>query len=523
MAIIDYKFYTPSYENSAKDLENIKTNGEVIDEVFKTSNVKKIVEECWDRDGKKIVADIIQRNKANPKIDHRGLYFHTDLRFIGLVRVPLDGAVEKYKEYIHLFYSSDIKEIYTDLAKPLMEAYRKYYSKPIDYTWSDVPDGLTEDQQYFFHAFSYALNSVLPFHLYDVLLHKDGIGEVVEYLARMISDLNGNNTELSSELIKKINGLILQNNSNPDTIKNFKEVLGINDLIKKIDTLNKNTYNENTSIEEKVRSYSTLDFDINKPTNFFTFIFSKILNTQNPILKGVITASPEFILKQINTPVFNYPIEIPSSFNGTNLQYQNTIGIYEASLENFETATDRFNNLKQKLITDFNLTPITQNLYGRYVLQLENLEDYNTFINHPLRNKMSLDEFINTIPLSKKPPRSIEETIKNNLLEDYSFYINFTYYDFISKKVFKNKFKITYHIKSLNDVLNQNFQVVKHTNFAPQLENYNDRVFYRQDKNSYRIMYHLLNTSVAKDNYYYFAILPNLEETLKEANVEDWS
>ena len=89
---INYKFYTPSYTVSESDV------------ALNVEDKEQLVLQLFDRDGKKVVADILNRKKVKPKEDARGLYFHPELKIIGLVRVPEGGTLENYKKYIHLFY-----------------------------------------------------------------------------------------------------------------------------------------------------------------------------------------------------------------------------------------------------------------------------------------------------------------------------------------------------------------------------------------------------------------------------------
>lgn len=101
--IINYKFYTPSYE--------VSENDKLITGVDREN---KIIE-LFDRDGKKVVQDILDRKKAKSDVDARGLYFHPELKIIGLVRVPEGGIIDKYKEYIHLFHSTSINDVIKEI------------------------------------------------------------------------------------------------------------------------------------------------------------------------------------------------------------------------------------------------------------------------------------------------------------------------------------------------------------------------------------------------------------------------
>lgn len=102
---INYKFYTPSYTVSESD------------SALNVEDKEKLVLQLFDRDGKKVVEDILNRKKIKPKEDARGLYFHPELKIIGLVRVPEGGTLENYKKYIHLFYvkntNTSISSIFT--------------------------------------------------------------------------------------------------------------------------------------------------------------------------------------------------------------------------------------------------------------------------------------------------------------------------------------------------------------------------------------------------------------------------
>lgn len=103
--IIDYKFYTPTYEASADDMKKSGIDRE------------SLILEVFDRDGKKVVEDILARRAKDSSVDPRGLYFHPDLQIIGLVRVPVGGDLSKYKEYIHIFHSTSINDVLKEIEK----------------------------------------------------------------------------------------------------------------------------------------------------------------------------------------------------------------------------------------------------------------------------------------------------------------------------------------------------------------------------------------------------------------------
>ena len=90
--IIKYLFYTPSFETETQDKEKYKTD----------DNKETFIKELFKRDGKKIVQEIIEKNKEKSKYDFRGLYVHPVLGITGIVRVPENAIVENYESYIHL-------------------------------------------------------------------------------------------------------------------------------------------------------------------------------------------------------------------------------------------------------------------------------------------------------------------------------------------------------------------------------------------------------------------------------------
>lgn len=88
---IRYKFYTPNTELSEKDLALAVTDKD------------KLIKQLFDRDGKKIVKDILKRKKIRPIEDARGIYFHQELKIMGLIIVPDDGSIDNYQKYLYLF------------------------------------------------------------------------------------------------------------------------------------------------------------------------------------------------------------------------------------------------------------------------------------------------------------------------------------------------------------------------------------------------------------------------------------
>ena len=88
MSKIFYKVYTPNYDKSQNDLTSYKSDESVLLSSF-------------DRDGKLIVQDILNNSTQEKEI--RGLYFHPDLKMIGLIRVPQNGNIDNYKDYLKLF------------------------------------------------------------------------------------------------------------------------------------------------------------------------------------------------------------------------------------------------------------------------------------------------------------------------------------------------------------------------------------------------------------------------------------
>lgn len=103
MSKIFYKVYTPNFDKSQNDLTSYKSDESVLLSSF-------------DRDGKLIVQDIL--NKSTSEKEIRGLYFHPDLKMIGLIRVPQNGNIDNYKDYLKLFNLNISNEIQNILKEP---------------------------------------------------------------------------------------------------------------------------------------------------------------------------------------------------------------------------------------------------------------------------------------------------------------------------------------------------------------------------------------------------------------------
>lgn len=103
MSKIFYKVYTPNYEKSQNDLTSYK-------------NDESILLSSFDRDGKSIVQEILNNSTQEKEI--RGLYFHPDLKIMGLIRVPKNGSIDNYKDYLKLFNLNINNEIQNILKEP---------------------------------------------------------------------------------------------------------------------------------------------------------------------------------------------------------------------------------------------------------------------------------------------------------------------------------------------------------------------------------------------------------------------
>lgn len=103
MSKIFYKVYTPNYDKSQNDLTSYKSDESVLLSSF-------------DRDGKLIVQDILNNSTQEKEI--RGLYFHPDLKIMGLIRVPKNGSIDNYKDYLKLFNLNISNEIQNILKEP---------------------------------------------------------------------------------------------------------------------------------------------------------------------------------------------------------------------------------------------------------------------------------------------------------------------------------------------------------------------------------------------------------------------
>ena len=94
--IVKYSVYTPEYTNEEQDIKLLENN----------PKKKDLIETIFKRDGKKIVQDILEK-KSKKDIDYRGVYIHPKLKISGIVRVPENGTIENYEQYIHLLTNTD--------------------------------------------------------------------------------------------------------------------------------------------------------------------------------------------------------------------------------------------------------------------------------------------------------------------------------------------------------------------------------------------------------------------------------
>lgn len=92
------------------------------EEVIPTDPVelKRLIEEQFDIDAKKIVADLINKNTGDT--DHRGLYYNPKLGFIGYIKVPRGGTLDKFKDYSFILKT---KEVYTSSSFNMSEVVSK--------------------------------------------------------------------------------------------------------------------------------------------------------------------------------------------------------------------------------------------------------------------------------------------------------------------------------------------------------------------------------------------------------------
>ena len=84
------------------------------------AELKRIIEEQFDIDAKKIVADLINKNTGD--IDHRGLYYNPKLGFIGYIKVPRGGTLDKFKDYSFILKT---KEAHTSSSFNMSEVVSK--------------------------------------------------------------------------------------------------------------------------------------------------------------------------------------------------------------------------------------------------------------------------------------------------------------------------------------------------------------------------------------------------------------
>lgn len=82
--------------------------------------LKRLIEEQFDIDAKKIVADLINKNTGDT--DHRGLYYNPKLGFIGYIKVPRGGTLDKFKDYSFILKT---KEVYTSSSSNMSEVVSK--------------------------------------------------------------------------------------------------------------------------------------------------------------------------------------------------------------------------------------------------------------------------------------------------------------------------------------------------------------------------------------------------------------
>lgn len=82
--------------------------------------LKRVIEEQFDIDAKKIVADLINKNTGDT--DHRGLYYNPKLGFIGYIKVPRGGTLDKFKDYSFILKT---KEVYTSSSSNMSEVVSK--------------------------------------------------------------------------------------------------------------------------------------------------------------------------------------------------------------------------------------------------------------------------------------------------------------------------------------------------------------------------------------------------------------
>nr|DAS93531.1 MAG TPA: hypothetical protein [Caudoviricetes sp.] len=99
--------------------------------------LKKVIEEQFDIDAKKIVADLINKNAGD--IDHRGLYYNPKLGFIGYIKVPRGGTLDKFKDYSFILKT---KEIYTSSSSNMSEVVSKI--NELTYSKENIDEKLGE-------------------------------------------------------------------------------------------------------------------------------------------------------------------------------------------------------------------------------------------------------------------------------------------------------------------------------------------------------------------------------------------
>lgn len=81
------------------------------------------IETRYAEQGPKIVRDLLAKNTTQDRVDYRGIYFDTKLKFIAIVKLPDSGASESnYKDYSTIFTSAPAQSVTT---KEGVEVYSK--------------------------------------------------------------------------------------------------------------------------------------------------------------------------------------------------------------------------------------------------------------------------------------------------------------------------------------------------------------------------------------------------------------
>lgn len=92
--------------------------------------LKELINEQFDIDAKKIVADLISKNTDT--IEYRGIYYNPTIGFVGYVRVPKNGTVENFKEYSFLLKTNEVhKESSIDMSEVVNKLNELTYSKEV--------------------------------------------------------------------------------------------------------------------------------------------------------------------------------------------------------------------------------------------------------------------------------------------------------------------------------------------------------------------------------------------------------